>query len=71
MPAAQLQLATQGDDPRNLLRFACPHCGGEGSQRVGERATRLLGRAGIVLVTPSFGAVPATGATAVDGSALG
>lgn len=65
MTSALLQLATAAGDA-NLVLFDCPRCGASRSLPVGERATRLLGRAGITLVAAAAdpgapGSAPALG----------
>ena len=59
VPAALAQLLlAQPDvdgDSRNRVEFACPRCGGLCSQRIDERATRLLASAGLTLLAPDRG----------------
>jgi len=41
---------SNNDNGRSTVEFRCPNCSLRGSQRVGERATRLLSEAGVQLV---------------------
>jgi predicted RNA-binding Zn-ribbon protein involved in translation (DUF1610 family) len=50
--ASRLLLGIHADQPANLVEFTCPECGAERSERVGERATRLLCAAGITVAAP-------------------
>jgi RNase P subunit RPR2 len=47
---ARLIVALHGDDRRNQVEFDCPSCGSACREHVGERATRLLTRAGITVI---------------------
>jgi hypothetical protein len=51
IPHARLSVTVHGEDLRNELLFTCPECGVDARQRVGERATRLLGDADITIVS--------------------
>jgi hypothetical protein len=58
MTAARLLVDPDDADPRSVVQFTCEQCGRAVSQRVGERATRLLSAAGIELVAPTPAAEP-------------
>lgn len=67
--AAVLRLSLHDEDSRNIVEYTCPRCGRPGSQRVGERGTRLLSRAGVTLVAPVAAVTPAVDGTP-DGADL-
>lgn len=46
-------LELDADDQHNRLDFHCPGCDTARSERVGERATRLLSNAGITVAAPA------------------
>jgi len=43
---------SNSDSGQNTVEFRCPNCSLRGSQRVGERATRLLSEAGMQVAVP-------------------
>jgi hypothetical protein len=47
--ASRLLIGVHTDQPANVVEFTCPRCGVDRSERVGERATRLLCTAGITI----------------------
>jgi hypothetical protein len=50
LSGARLLMSLDDRDPQSVVEFDCEHCGAAVSQRVNERATRLLSTAGIQLV---------------------
>ena len=50
---ARLSLSMTAGDRRNVLDFVCPSCRREVTQRMTERATRLLADAGITVAMPA------------------
>jgi hypothetical protein len=51
--SARLVLELDAADRHNRLEFHCPGCDTARSERVGERATRLLSSAGITVAAPA------------------
>lgn len=66
--SARLMLGLRRDEPSNVLEFPCPTCSRPQQLPVGERATRLLGRAGVTVVAsfPSGNQAAGDGANARD-----
>lgn len=60
--SARLVLGLHPNEPSNVLEFACPTCSRPQQLPVGERATRLLGRAGVTVAA----SVPSSNRTAGD-----
>lgn len=63
LTSARLVLELDADDGRNRLEFQCPGCGGTRTERVGERARRLLSSAGITVAAPPASAHERTAGT--------
>lgn len=63
LDSALLEVPLEGDT-RNVALLTCPTCGQRIAMRIGERATRLLGAAGIEVAL----AQPAPDRTAVSDS---
>jgi hypothetical protein len=59
LAGAQLLLGLDDADPHNVVEFNCEQCGLAVRQRVSERATRLLGSAGITVRVGTPTAEPA------------